>query len=442
VSTPVVAVDFGATSVRVCRVELSSAGADLRVVLREPHAPVADGRGGLRWDWGRLVVAMRAGIEEALRAGPVASIGIDTWGVDYGLLDAHGALVAQPWSYRDGRTERYREIAERIGERRLFEISGVQQMPINTLFQLAVHDRDELARARHVVMLPELLAHDLTGTISAERTTAGTTALYDLRTRTWSEELCDAISLERSLLPEIGEPGTVVGGALDFGATSVRLVGGHDTASAVVAGGAPGEVFLSTGTWMLVGREQTAWDTSDRARELGFTNEQGTFGTIRFLRNMAGWWLLEECRRAWGSTSVDELLAAAASTKPAGRPFDTTDDRFLAPADMAAEVRAAASLGHDAAPPVVTRAIVEAMVDTTARLVAALEPTQGIRVFGGAARSGLFTERLLARIGLPVRLGPVEAAALGNALTQGVALGVYDSLDVAREATKAEPLYA
>lgn len=441
-STAVVAVDFGATSIRVCRVELAADRVELRIVRRAEHRPVHDRRGGLRWDWDHLAATMRAGIADAVDAGPVASIGIDTWGVDYGLLDRAGALVAAPWSYRDARTTGYRDIARLIGERRLWDLTGIPPLPIDTLFQLAVHDRTELARARHVVMLPELLAHDLTGTITAERTSAGTTALYDLRARTWSAELCDAIDVDRALLPEIQEPGTVLGAADDFGATPVRLVGGHDTASAVVAGAAAGEVFLSTGTWMLVGREQSTWDTSEQARTSGFANEQGTFGSIRFLRNMAGWWLLEECRRGWDEPPVDELLERAKATKPAGHTFDTTDDRFLAPDDMVSEVCAAAGLPADATPPVVTRAIVEAMVHTTARLVDALAPTAGIRVFGGAARPGLFTERLAARTGLPVHLGPLEAAALGNALTQGIALGVYDSLDAARRAARPETVPA
>lgn len=441
-ATPVIAVDFGATSVRVCRVELSDDRAELRVVERQEHRPVPDVRGGLRWDWHRLVDAMRRGISKALEAGPVASIGIDTWGVDYGLLDAAGALVAPPWSYRDARTAGYRDLARRIGERRVFEITGIQPLAIDTLFQLAVHDREELDRARHVVMLPELLAHDLTGEITAERTSAGTTALYDLRARTWSTELCEAIDLDARLLPEIREPGTMLGRAADFGATPVLLVGGHDTASAVVAGGAPGEVFLSTGTWMLVGREQATWDTSERARRLGFTNEQGTFGSIRFLRNMAGWWLVEECRRAWGGPGVAELLDAARAVPAPGEPFDTTDDRFLAPASMVDEVCAAASIPSDSDPAVVTRAIVEAMVETTRRIVSALEPTAGIRLFGGAAQPGLFVDRLHEHTGLPVHLGPREAAALGNALTQGVALGVYDSLEAARRAVTPEPVTA
>ncbi len=433
-TTPVVAVDFGAASVRICRAELDADHVALRVVTRAEHHPVRDAHGGLRWDWPRLVTVMRDGIAAALEHGPVESIGIDTWGVDYGLLDAAGELVASPWSYRDARTSGYRTVAERIGERRLFEISGLQLSPINTLFQLAAHDETEMALARHVLMLPELLAHELTGAVVAERTSAGTTSLFDLRSGGWSAELCDAIGLDAELLPDIQEPGTLVGRAIEFGGTPVRLVGGHDTASAVVAGGASGEVFLSTGTWMLVGREQSAWDTTEAARRSGFANEQGTFGAVRFLRNTAGWWLLDECRRAWGGTGVPELLAAAASVRSAGQPFDTTDDRFLAPADMAAEIRAAAGLPADAAPAVVTRAIVESMVDTTARLVTELEPASGIRVFGGGARPGLFTQRLLERSGLPVRLGPLEASALGNALTQGVALGVYRSLDEARAA--------
>lgn len=424
-----VAVDFGASSIRVCRVELGDGEVRLEVVHRHAHAPVPDGEGHLRWDWTRLVAEMECGLELALAKGPVASIGIDTWGVDYGLLDRNGRLVEPPISYRDGRTRGYRSFVERIGEQRLYEIAGLQLLAFNTIFQLATHDPVSLARAERIVMLPELLVHHLTGEVRAETTSAGTTGLLDVATGLWSDELCDAIGLARNLLPEIEPAGTLVG---RWRGTPVYLVGGHDTASAVAAGSVKGDAFVSSGTWLLIGREQEAPDTSESARRSGFSNEQGVLGGVRFLRNAAGWWLLERCREAW-EDDIDELVASAGADRCRERPIvDTTDERFLAPLDMESELRDAAGLGPRASRGALVRCIVDSMAATTATVVAGLDDVRGITVFGGGTQSRAYLDELKLRSGLPVRAGPVEATALGNALVQGVALGVYHSLAQAR----------
>lgn len=423
----VVAVDFGATSIRVARVALQ-APASVEVVHRIAHAPRHDAGGVLRWDWPMLLAALDRGLVAALAAGPVASIGIDTWAVDYGLLDGGGRLVADPVSYRDGRTAGYREVIERIGARRLFEITGTQQMPINTIFQLATHDRRELSSASRLLMLPELLVHHLTGAACWELTSAGSTGLLDLATRTWSDELLDAVGVDAGLFGPISNPGSSVG---TWQGVPVRLVGGHDTASAVVAGAAGDAAFVSAGTWLLVGAERPQPDTSVAAQQAGFSNELGVGGEIRLLRNVAGWWLVEECRRAWGDRqTVAELLAAAAEVPPG--PFaDATDDRFLGPADMPTELIAAAGLAPSASPAEIVRCAVESMAASAAAIVAALG-APAIRVFGGGAQSPLLVDALWRHSGLPVTVGPVEATALGNAIVQGVALDVFDSVADAR----------
>jgi rhamnulokinase len=423
--TSVIAIDFGANSIRVCRVELSDASPSLDVVHRYEHRPVRGVEGELRWDWERLVAEMRRGLEIAKDLGPVASIGIDTWGLDYGLLDAAGYLVEAPFSHRDARTRGYRRLVEQLGERRLYEIAGLPFVPSNTIFQLAAHDRETLERAQHIVMLPELLIYHLTGEIAAERTSAGTSGLLDLRAGTWSVELCDAIGLKAGLLPEIRPVGTQAG---RWRGVPVHLVGGHDTASAVVAGAAEGEAFVSSGTWLIVGREQLGVDTTEHAQYAGFSNEQGALGGIRFLRNGAGWWMLEECRRSWGAVDVATMLRDASAVTGDGVDVDVTDERFFAPSDMEAEIRAAAGLGPDPDRPTITRTIIDSMAATTAKIVSELGNVRGIRLFGGGARSDLYVEALRARTELAVSVGPVEATALGNALTQGFALGEYDSL--------------
>jgi rhamnulokinase len=433
-NAPVVAVDFGASSTRICRIDLEAAPPVVDVVHRTAHAPRRGADGVLRWEWDRLLTELHVGLDHALSIGPVASIGIDTWAVDYGLLDRHGDLIEAPISYRDARTTGYREVVDRIGARRLYELTGLQPLPLNTIFQLAAHDPAQLARAAHVVLLPELLVAHLTGEVVAERTSAGSTGLLDLATGSWSDELCEAIALPRALLPEVHRAGTRIG---TWRGIPVHLVGGHDTASAVLGGARAGEAFVSAGTWLLVGREQPLPDTSVDAQAAGFTNEQGAVGGIRFLRNVTGWWLVDECRRAWADADLDRLLADAAASPMAGVHVDVTDERFLAPSDMAHELRDAAGLDATASHATITRTAVESMAATTAQVVHSLpcgggRDISGIRVFGGGSRSSLYRDALRRCTPLPVSTGPVEATAIGNALVQGIALGAFADAHEAR----------
>jgi rhamnulokinase len=432
--TAVLAVDFGATSVRVCRVEVGEGAPALEVVHRVAHVPVADRTGHLRWDWARLVETMQVGLELGLGLGPVASIGIDTWAVDHGLLDGDGRLLGDPYSYRDDRTARYRDVVDRVGERELYERTGLQLQPFNTIFQVAAHDRAELARARHLLFLPELLVHHLTGAVVAERTSAGASGLVDITTGTWSPELCDAVGLDRALLPDILPAATPVG---TWRGVPVHLVGGHDTASAVAAMGGrpgPGTAFVASGTWLLVGREQDAPDTSERARAANFTNETGVLGGYRHLRNVTGFWLLERCRPAWGDRTVPDLVAEAEAVTAEVPTFDARDERFLNPDDMVAEVCAAAGLPVGTERSVVTRCVIESLAATTASVLDQLGGVTDVRLFGGGVQVPLLRRRLAEVTGLPVHAGPAEAAALGNAMVQGIALGIYEDLPDARAA--------
>jgi rhamnulokinase len=433
--TVVIAVDFGAASIRVCRVDLDTRPVELDVVRRYSHAPVRDADGHLRWDWDRLVAEMEAGLEAATAPGDVASIGIDTWGVDYGLIDEEGALVAAPFSYRDRRTDGFSVVVDAIGERWLYATTGIQLQPFNTIFQLAAHDRAEIDVARHVLLLPELLVHHLTGAVTAERTSAGTTALVDVATGDWSSEMLDTIGIDRALLPPISAAGTLAGAWRDI---PVHLVGGHDTASAVVAMGdapVPSSAFVSAGTWLLVGAERDAVDTSERAQRENLTNEVGALGGVRFLKNLAGSWLIEGCRPSWGSPDVASLLEAASHVEP-GPTFDVTDVRFLAPDDMLAEICRVTGLPPDADAAVVARCIVDSMAAGTARVIAVLGDVSDVYVFGGGSRNPLYVRRVAELTGLPVHPGPVEATALGNALTQGVAIGAFTDLTDARASLK------
>ncbi len=397
---------------------------------------VADG--SLRWDWPRIVSEVEAGLEQGLSTGEVASIGVDGWGIDYGLIDGTGRLVDLPFSYRDSRTEGWQTTAQRIGLERLYERTGVQMMAINTIFQLAVHDPGELARASRILLLPDLLVHHLTGQVAAERSNVSTTALMDIRTGEWAADLVADLSLDPSLFPPVVGAGTAAG---TWRGIPVHLVGSHDTASAFLgmpSGTSPGTVFVSAGTWVLVGMERPGPDTSSRAREANFSNEAGALGGVRFLKNVVGLWILEQCRQAWGGPPIGMLLEEAASLEGPVPTFDAGDHRFVSPADMVREVQEAADLPPGTPRSVIARSVIESIVGGIGAVVEELTEITGedparIAVVGGGARVPLLHELLSRRTGIPVLRGSQEATALGNAIVQGLAIGAFEGLEQARQ---------
>ena len=433
----VLAVDLGATSIRVAAVDLGATEPAAQVLHRWRHSPVRHADGSLRWDWQRILAEVERGLGAALTAGPAASIGVDGWGVDYGLLDHRGELLSPPYCYRDDRTRGWRATAELIGAERLHAVTGIQLLPINTIFQLAAHDRTELSHAGRLLLLPDLLVRALTRFEGAERSNASTTALLDARTGAWSAELVGAVGLDPALLPQVVPAGLAVG---SWRGVTLHSVGSHDTASAFVAipgVPGPGTAVVSSGTWVLVGTERPAVDTSEQARAANFSNEAGALGGVRFLKNVMGFWMLEQCRAAWGNPTVEELAAAATEVTRPVPVVDPADARFLAPADMDAEVRSAAGLGAAASRAEVVRCILESIAAGTARVVDELgsitgTPVDELLVVGGTARIRLMNELYGRHTGLPVTVGSPEATALGNAVVQGLALGHFESLDAAR----------
>lgn len=433
----VLAVDLGATSGRIASIDLDRSAPTVEVVHRWANAPVPVDDGTLRWDWPHLVAEVELGLEKAVGQGPVASIGVDGWGVDYALFRPDGTLVELPYSYRDHRTEGWRTIADRIGMDRLYEISGIQLMGINSVFQLAVHHRAALEQAGTVLLLPDAITSHLTGWIGSERSNASTTGLLDARTGDWSEELVAGIGLPTGLLPAVATAGAKAG---EWRGVPVHLVGSHDTASAFLGmpgGGEADTVFVSTGTWVIVGIERPEPDTSPQAREANFSNEAGAFGGVRFLKNVVGFWLLEQCRSAWGDPPIGQLLDEAAATGDGTPVFDARHERFVSPDDMEAEILDAAGLSGDSPRGVVVRSIVESIAIGVARVVDELTTAGAIglsrlAVTGGGARARLLHQMLERHTGLPVVVGSTEATALGNAVAQGTALGAFSSLGSAR----------
>jgi rhamnulokinase len=435
------AVDLGASSGRVVAGIANGDSIEVDIVHRFPNAPVARD-GHLRWNVGGLFEQVLDGLAALAQRYPqVESIGIDTWGVDYALLDGDGELLGEPISYRDDRTASAVEHVHRtISHEALYQINGLQFLPFNTLYQLAAEPRDDRwSRAAHVVLLPDLLSYWLTGELRTEYTNATTTGLVDVRTRAWSRTLLDAIEVPERLLPPIEPPGHTRGrvrlavcartGLLR--STVVTSVASHDTASAVVAVPASHHKFayVCSGTWSLVGVEHDAPIVTDDARDANFTNEGGIDGRVRFLRNVGGLWLLQECIRVWNDrglhTDVASLLADAEDLRP-GPIFDVDDPVFVPPGDMPERIAAAVSARGEeppATPPTIARCIIDSLASayaTTIDTVAALSrrDIDVVHVIGGGAQNprlcGL-TARLAAR---PVVAGPVEATALGNVLVQ------------------------
>jgi rhamnulokinase len=435
------AVDLGASSGRVMVGTVSPGHLHLEEVHRFPNGPVTAVDGSLHWDIDRVYREVLTGLAAA---GRVDAVGIDSWAVDYGLLDGEGNLLGDPFSYRDGRTGGQPEkVAEVVDDAELYAVTGLQHLPFNTIYQLLAET--SLADAATMLLLPDLLGFWLTGQVGSEATNASTTQLYDVRRRAWATELAERVGIPGRLLAPLRQPGDVVGRlrlevADSTGQpplTAVVAVGSHDTASAVVAVPADPEVpfaYISSGTWSLVGVELTEPVLTEAARAANFTNEGGVDGTIRFLRNVMGLWVLSETLRTWGldnARDLPDLLAEAAAAPAFGPLVDVDGPEFLPPGDMPARIVAACARSGQAPPGSrgeVVRCILESLALAYRRQVRAAGRLSGlalevVHVVGGGARNRLLCELTADACGVPVLAGPVEAAALGNVLVQARTLG-------------------
>ncbi|MGB3828760.1 MAG: rhamnulokinase family protein [Ornithinimicrobium sp.] len=441
----VVAVDLGASSGRVV---VGTVGAD-QLSLQEVHrfdngaVPVRD---RLHWDVLGLFREVLVGLRAAAAAGPVQSVGIDSWAIDYGLLDSGGQLIGIPVSHRDSRTDGVRAGVEaRIGEASLYDVTGLQRLPFSTLFQLLT-EGTRLDIAETMLLLPDLFGYWLTGVVAAERTNASTTDMFDARLSQWAVDVVQRLGVPTRLLPTLVDPGVILGPVSDavseqtgLGvATPVVTVGSHDTASAVVAVpfDDPGRAaYICSGTWSLVGVELPSPVLTTAAREMDFTNEGGVDGTIRFLRNVSGLWVLSESIRTWADqgwqVDLHELLHEAASV-PAGRSvIDPGHPDFLPPGDMPARIRAHCERSGQPVPQSpgdVVRCIVDSLAAAYARTLDQIGELTGMEVqvvhlVGGGARNQLLCQATADATGLPVLAGPVEASAIGNVLVQARAMG-------------------
>jgi rhamnulokinase len=378
----------------------------------------------------------------------VDSVGIDSWAVDYGLLDADGALLGNPVHYRDARTEGVAEkVWATLPAERLYEATGLQYAPFNTLYQLvAARGSVQLAAAERLLLIPDLLSYWLTGEQGTELTNASTTQLIDPRTRDWSYDVASRLGIDLGLFAPLRRPGDPAGllrpEVLEEtglrGPVPVTTVGSHDTASAVAAVPADGERFayICTGTWSLAGLELGAPVLGEASRAANFTNELGLDGTVRYLRNIMGLWLLQECVRAWGEPELGGLLAAAAEVPALRSVVDAGDAAFLAPGRMPeriAEACRASGQPVPATPAETTRCILDSLALAHRRAIEEAQrladhPVDVVHIVGGGTRNALLCQLTADACGLPVVAGPTEAAALGNVLVQARAHGLVGDL--------------
>jgi rhamnulokinase len=453
----VAAADLGASGGRVIVGRVGAGQLELHEAHRFRNVPVTTG-GTLHWDILRLHRGVLDGLRAAAAGFELASVGIDSWGVDYGLLDSGGALLGNPVHYRDSRTDGVASrVLAAIPAAELYAVTGIQQLAFNTIFQLAsAADTPQLRAARTMLLIPDLLGYWLTGEPGAEVTNASTTQLYDVRAQAWAESLIARAGIAPQLFPALRSPGSLVGHLLPAvaadtglsGPIRVTAVGSHDTASAVAGVPADGSNFayISCGTWSLVGMELALPVLTEQSRLANFSNETGVDGSIRYLRNVMGLWLLQESVRTWAragrAVPLDELLAAAARLPPLRSVIDVDDPALLPPGDMPARI-AAACRAAGQVPPEEPAETVRCIIDSLAlghrRGVLSVQRLSGrhadvVYMVGGGARNALLCQLTADACGLPVVAGPAEAAAVGNVLVQARALGaVGRDLDSMRQ---------
>jgi rhamnulokinase len=455
-TTTHLAIDLGAESGRAMLGHLRDGRLTLQEIHRFPNEPLKLAT-GLHWDLSRLFDEILASLRLATAACPeLHSVAIDAWGVDYGLVDQDGILVGPPFHYRDNRVDGMLALTQsRVSASDLYGETGCQTIQFNTLYQLlADAGSGRLERAERLLMVPDLLAYWLTGEMGTERTIASTTQLYNPVTRDWAWNVIGAVGLPTRLFGEIAAPGSVRGALKreHAAATGVHpglaviAVGSHDTASAFAAASA-GEtgVVISSGTWSLAGIETPGPIITPAAMAANFTNEAGVCDTNRFLRNIAGMWPIQECRRAWaeaGSALGYAELTALAEAAPTGGPMiDLDDPRLVAPGNMPERIRQLC-LESGQPPPANQGEMVRCLLESLAlnyRLLvddlhgATGRPIDSIQIIGGGSRNQLHCQLAAEATGLPVTAGPVEATAIGNVMTQALALGEVASLAEIRE---------
>ncbi len=456
------AVDLGAESGRVVAGRFDGTRVALEEVQRFPNGPVTV-RGTLFWDILRLWTDIKAGLAKAAEVygGQIAGIGLDTWGVDFGLLARDDSLLGNPYHYRDSRTDDMMEAAfAKVPRAEIFERTGIQFMQLNSLYQLVAMvegDSPLLEAAETFLNMPDLLNFWLTGRKVSEFSIATTTQCYDPRAEDWAFGMLDQLGIPGRIFCEIVPPGTVLGPLLDsiaeetgLGSVPVIAPATHDTGSAVAAVPMDPEnaIYLSSGTWSLMGVEVKEPIISDKMLEYNLTNEGGVEGTFRLLKNIMGLWLVQECRREWQRAGedhdYDEMVEMAAAAPAFGPLISPEDARFLPPGDMCVRIRSFCEETGQHPPQTkgeVLRTALESLALEYRWVAERLDELTGkrletIHIIGGGSLNELLDQFAADATGRTVVTGPVEATALGNVLVQATALGHLDSVADGREVIK------
>ncbi len=447
----VLSFDYGASSGRAILFTHDGNNIAAEEIYRFDNIPVKKD-GTLYWDFDSLIRALNQGISVAAEKGGFDSIGIDTWGVDFGLLDENGVLIDSPVHYRDARTDNIPdEVFRIIPKNELYSLAGVQIQPYNTIFQLYYvknYRPDLYEKTAKILLMPDLLAYFLTGKIAAERTIASTTGLTDAVTKDWSDEIIDRLGFDKSLFPDIIESGESYGNlkpeiANKYGIPSVPVIAVccHDTASAIFSVPAAGSpLYLSCGTWSLLGTLTDMPVVTEAGFEANFTNETGYGKTTRYLKNIMGLWIINECRREWNKTrniSFSEIVDAAKSVANNDYIIDVDDATFLKPDDMPEKIRAYCMDKYGSAPfsvGEIARCVYESLCVRYKQTIEEIQSAAGtiydtFYVVGGGCKAEYLCQMIASRCGIKVSAGPVEATAIGNALVQFIALGIEKNDD-------------
>jgi rhamnulokinase len=440
----VLAVDLGAESGRIIRVSFDGTQLSQEELHRFPNTPVCI-RDTLYWDVLRLWHEIHTTLDAVGK--DAAGVGVDTWGVDFALLDRDGNLLANPVHYRDSRTDgMYEWVFKRVPRRMIFERTGIQFMILNTLYQLAslvAHNSPLLDSADTLLTFPSLLNYWLCGDKTCEFTHVTTTQAYNPRTGDWDHETLETLGFPTRILPEICQPGIRIG---DYKGLPVILPATHDTACAVVTVPAqtPNFAYVSSGTWSLLGLEVTEPVINDASYAANVTNEGGMGGTFRFLKNIMGLWLAQQCQKTWSKEGTDydydQLTALAQAAEPFRSLVDPDDDTFLPPGDMPARIRDFCRRTGQPEPETVgqfMRTIYESLAlkyryALEQLLILTGRTVDRLHIIGGGARSHLLSQMAADATGRIVIAGPYEGTALGNALVQLIALGHLESVAQAR----------
>lgn len=442
----VLAVDLGAESGRVMAVHFDGQNLQLEALHRFPNGPVTV-RGTLYWDFLRLWGEIQAGIEKGRVHNP-AGIGVDTWGVDFGLLDGNGRLLSNPVCYRDGRTEGMMDaVFNRIPRSEIFATTGIQFARYNTLYQmmsLVESGSPQLQIADTFLTAPDLLNYWLTGVKVCESSIASTTQMINAQTGSWAKSMLEKLGIPTHIFPEIVPPGTQLGYYQDI---PVIAPAGHDTGSAVAAMPAQTNNFayISSGTWSLVGLEVTQPILNEAALAANVTNEGGVYGTYRLLKNVMGLWILQQCRQMWQAQgrpySYSELVSLAQAAPPLAAFIDPNDARFLPPGDHPQLIQDYCAETGQSVPATVggiVRCVLESLALKYRQVLETLQdltqqPIDVLHIGGGGTQNELLNQLTANATGIPVVAGPIEVTVIGNALVQLISLGEIADIAQARQ---------